>query len=170
MSEYSSTASSTPVATSNLADSYTDFLASPAFAQWETRCNKQIQPTDAHDSIRADLDATAPAWAVDAFTEIGLSRRDSSWASRRVRVAQAVNDGWLDDKCNLKLAFTSVGLHQWSSETEPLVRLMHRKGIDGDPVDVTNTYTLDEAADLAHALLAAVDLARNASDSPKEDR
>lgn len=134
--------------------------------KWEAlRSDRTLYRHNEYDAILRWLDEHMPRWAATQKNDAADNRRNSSWNSVSVDVPRVYRFGWLVDEDGeqiLRAAATAVNVSQFTGDAEPHIALTSRRANpDGDGgVTSTERFTLDEAAQLAHTLLAAIDLAR----------
>ncbi|MFI8567333.1 hypothetical protein ACIGGF_12295 [Rhodococcus sp. NPDC078407] len=129
------------------------------------RTDQTLYRHNEYDAILLWLDAHMPSWAATQKNEAADNRRNSSWNSVAVDIPHTYRFGWTVEEDGveiLRAAATAVNVSQFTGDAELHIALTSRRANpDGDGgVTSTERFTLDEAAQLAHTVLAAIDLAR----------
>lgn len=147
----------------------TSRAATPRIRWEKMRTDQSLYRHNEYDAILRWLDEHMPRWAATQNNDAADNRRNSSWNSVSVDVPRVYRFGWLvddDGREILRAAATAVHVSQYTGDAEPHIALTTRRA---DPdgaggITATERFTLDEAAQLAHTVLAAIDLARGIDD------
>lgn len=138
--------------------------------KWEAlRSDQTLYRHNEYDAIFSWLDARMPSWADTDRNDAADNRRNSSWNSAPVDVPHTYRFGWTVEENGIEIlraAATAVQVTQYTGDAEPHIALTTRRANpdDGGGITSTERFTLDEAAQLAHTVLAAIDLARGIDD------
>lgn len=164
------TATSRQTATPTVAKRRRPARAATPRIRWEKmRTDQTLYRHNEYDAILRWLNEHMPRWAATKNNDAADNRRNSSWNSVSVDIPRIYRFGWnVDDDGDqiLRAAATAVHVSQYTGDAEPHIALTTRRA---DPdgaggITATERFTLDEAAQLAHTVLAAIDLARGIDD------
>ncbi|MFG1785678.1 hypothetical protein ACGFIU_24865 [Rhodococcus oryzae] len=132
-------------------------------ARWQARTTAHNEPIVPLAEAELMPASEAPQWADLDSTSYSHTPEMCGWRSRTYSVALASARGqWTDDD-KLFPARADMYLYQQRHRSEPRIRIVRME--DGvDPDVATVRLSLDEAAELAHGILLAIDVARGITD------
>lgn len=145
---------------------------SPAVAAWNARVEATELVHVYDDDTLLDSIAARPEWSNPALDRTGTDPNRRMFNSEPATVPLSMHHGWRIDPHSGAQAVALVNIVKMLHFAEPTIRLIRSAGhLDEDgtrreKLTTSSGYvlTLDEATDIAHTLLAAVDVARGTSD------
>ncbi|MFE5788961.1 hypothetical protein [Rhodococcus erythropolis] len=145
---------------------------SPAVAAWNARVEATELVHVYDDDTLLDSIAARPEWSNPALDKTGTDPNSRSFSSESATTALSMHHGWRIDAHTGAQSAALVRIVKMQHFAEPTIHLARSSGHPGDEGTMRERLhpgsgyflTLDEAADIAHTLLAAVDTARGIAD------
>jgi hypothetical protein len=132
-------------------------------ARWRARTVAGSEHAVALTEAELMPTSEAPPWADPESTAYGTVPNSCMWRSRTYSVVLDSGVGHWNDYDKLIPARVEMYLYQNRRSSEPRIRIV-RKEQNVDAGVATVRLSLDEAAELAHGILLAIDVARGTAD------